>query len=89
YADNMETTARPTIDQKIARKEAELARLRQQGRALETGQKIVLGGLLLNAARNDPAIRKWLIAELPSAVTREVDRKRLAPIVAELVKLDG
>ena len=39
--------------------------------------------------RNDPAIRKWLIAELPSAVTREVDRKRLVPIVAELVKLDG
>ena len=86
----METPSpHPTLDQKIARKEAELARLRQRSRALETGQKIILGGLLLNAARTDPAIRKWLIAELPSAVTRDVDRKRLVPIVAELMKLDA
>ena len=32
-----------TIDQKIAEAEAKLARLRQQSRALENVQKIILG----------------------------------------------
>lgn len=76
-----------SIQQKIAQKEAELARLRQRSRALENGQKIILGGLLLNAARHQPRIRQWLLTEAEKAVTREVDKKRLAPLLDELAKL--
>jgi len=76
-----------TLEQKIAETEAKLARLRQQTRALENGQKIILGGLLLNAARQQPRIRKWLLDEVAKAVTREVDKKRLAPLLDELAKL--
>jgi len=72
-----------TIPQKIARKEAELARLRQQSRKLETGQKIILGGMLLNAARTDLKMRAWLLAEA-AKVSREADQKRLAPLLDEL-----
>lgn len=51
-----------TIEQKIAQKEAELARLRNQSRALENGQKIILGGMLLAEARKDAKIRQWLLS---------------------------
>jgi len=76
-----------TIAQKIAQKEAELARLRQQSRKLENGQKIILGGMLLNAAKTDPNIRAWLLNEA-SKVYREADRKRLAPLLANLATID-
>ena len=46
-----------TIEQQIAKAEARLARLRNQSRQLENGQKIILGGMLLTAARHDPKIR--------------------------------
>jgi len=75
-----------TIEQKIAQKEAELARLKQQSRALENGQKIILGGLLLAASRKQPKIRQWLIGEA-SKLQREADRKRLAPLLNELANL--
>lgn len=73
-----------TIEQRIAEKEAELARLREQKRKEENGQKIILGGLLLNAAKSEPKIRDWLIKTAQEQVTREVDKKRLAPLIAEL-----
>lgn len=76
-----------TLEQKIAQKEAELSRLRQQSRALENGQKIILGSMLLNAARNDQKMRKWLLDEVAKVVTRDVDKKRLAPLLAELAAL--
>ena len=43
-----------TLEQQIAEAEAKLARLRTQSRQLENGQKIILGGMLLAAARHDP-----------------------------------
>ena len=73
-----------TLEQKIAQKEAELARLRQQSRALENGQKIILGGMLLNAARKDREIRQWLLKEAKTAITRDVDVKRIAPLLDDL-----
>lgn len=76
-----------TLEQKIAQKESELARLRHKSRALETGQKIILGGLLLNAARKEPCIRKWLLDETAKVITRDADSKRLAPLLDELTKL--
>jgi hypothetical protein len=76
-----------TIEQKIAETEAKLARLRQQSRALENGQKIILGGMLLAEARKEPRIRQWLIDKSNELITRDVDRKRLEPLLAELAAL--
>jgi hypothetical protein len=73
-----------TIEQRIAEKEAELARLREQKRKEENGQKIILGGLLLNAAKTEPRIRDWLLKTAQEHITREVDKKRLAPLLVEL-----
>ena len=73
-----------TLEQQIAEAEARLARLRTQSRRLENGQKIILGGMLLAAARHDSKIRAWVIKESAQAVTRDVDKKRLAPLLKEL-----
>ena len=73
-----------TLDQKIAEAEDKLARLRKQERSLENGQKIILGGMLLNAARRDPKMRDWLLEEVARFITREVDQKRVKPLLNEL-----
>ncbi len=73
-----------TIEQQIAEAEARLARLRTQSRQLENGQKIILGGMVLAAARHDPRIRAWVIKEAEKGVTRDVDKKRLDPLLIEL-----
>ena len=78
----------PSIDQKIAAAEDRLNRLRQQSRQLENGQKIILGGLLLSAARHDQRIRKWLLDEAAKSVTRDVDKARLAPLLDELAAMN-
>ena len=70
-----------TLKQKIAEAEDRLARLREQSRRTENGQKIILGGMLIHAARKDTKIRAWLLAEAERSVTREVDKKRLAPLL--------
>ena len=76
-----------TLEQKIAALDAKIARLRNQYRRLETGQKIILGGMLLNAARQEPTVRAWLLKEAQRTVTRNVDKKRLAPILDEMTSL--
>lgn len=77
----------PTIEQQIAAKEAELARLRNKRRELETGQKIILGGMLLRAAREDARIRDWVLKEAAKTVTRPADQKRLQPLLDELAAM--
>ena len=76
-----------TIEQKIAEAESLLARLRSQERKQETGQKVVLGGLVLNAAREDARIRTWLLQTIEKKVTRDADKKRLASLIDELSKM--
>ena len=76
-----------TLEQKIAAIDAQIARLRTQDRKLETGQKIVLGGMLLNAARQNEKVRAWLLQEASRNITREVDKRRLAPLLEELAAL--
>ncbi|WP_423812471.1 hypothetical protein [Pseudomonas asiatica] len=78
-----------TLEQKIAQKEAELARLREKSRALENGQKIILGGMLLAEARKDAKIRRWLLDMARATVKRDVDQKRLEPLLAELEAIKG
>jgi hypothetical protein len=77
-----------TIEQQIAGAEARLARLRTQSRQLENGQKIILGGMLLAAARHDAKMSAWVIQEAEKAVTRDVDKRRLQPLLDELKAMD-
>lgn len=73
-----------TLEQKIAALDAKIARLRTQERKLDAGQKIILGGMLLNAARREPRIREWLLKEVANSIMRDVDKKRLSPLLDEL-----
>jgi hypothetical protein len=73
-----------SLAQQIAEAEARVARLRIQSRKLDNGQKIILGGMLLASARHDPKMRAWVIKEAEKAVTRDIDQKRLQPLLDEL-----
>ena len=73
-----------TKKQEIAELEARLARAKTEDRAMETGQKIILGGMLLQAAKRDPKMAAWVIAEAAKAITRKIDQDRIAPLLAEL-----
>lgn len=77
-----------TLEQKIAALDAKIARLRHQSRKLETGQKIILGGILINAARKDAHVRNWLLKEATRSVTRNIDKTRLSSIIEELNRLN-
>jgi len=80
-------TAR-TLEQQIAEAEARLARLRTQSRQLENGQKIILGGMLLAATKHNMKIRAWVLEEADKAITRDIDKKRLQPLLDELRGMD-
>ena len=73
-----------TIEQQIAAKAAELTRLLDKQRRLEHGQKSILGGFLLNEVKADAKIRTWLLRRVAETVTRDVDKKRLAPLLEDL-----
>lgn len=77
-------TKTKTPAQQIATLEAKIARLRQKDRALENGQKIILGGMILSLARSNPKIAKRLLEEIEKTVTREIDKNRLATVIEEL-----
>ncbi len=73
-----------TIEQQIAKAEAKLARLRNQSRQLENGQKIILGGMVLASARHDCPYSFLGHQGSGKAVTRDMDKKRLQPLLDEL-----
>ena len=73
-----------TIEQKIAQKEAELARLKAKSRKLETGQKILIGGMMLSLARNDADIAKLLLDKIRNEIVKDADKKRVESVVIEL-----
>lgn len=50
-----------TLEQKIAQKQDELARLKEQSRKLENGQKIIIGGMFLSLAKKDAGIAKIVL----------------------------
>lgn len=74
--------------QQTAKLDKQLAQLQTQKRKEETGQKVILGGLTINAARHNMKYRKWLRDEIKQHVTREADLKRLAPLLTEFDELD-
>ena len=75
-----------TLEQKIARKEQEVAKLKEQARKLETGQKIVLGGVILAEAKKHPQVAKHLLVYINENLTRKADIDRLENVVEELKK---
>ena len=73
-----------TIEQKIARKEAELNRLKEQSRKLENGQKIITGGMMLSLARKDTQRAKTLLEDIEREVTKKTDLDRMQSVIDEL-----
>lgn len=76
-----------TIEQQLAELDAKRAGLLEKQRKLDTGQKVILGGLLLSEAKEDPRIRDWLVKQVAEKVTRKADTDRLEPLIAELKAL--
>lgn len=73
-----------TLEQKIAALDAKIARLRYQERKLETGQKIILGGLLLKAAHQDKYLGDLILKIADIELMREIDKTRLEPLLQRL-----
>ena len=73
---------RLTPEQRIARHEQAIARLKAQqnrrSRQLETREKIVVGSTVIAAMRRDAGLRGWVSSLLSSHVTRELDREAVA-----------
>lgn len=75
-----------TVEQKIAQKEAELARLKEKKRKLENAQKIVIGGMMLSMAKGNPIVSKKLLDWINEHVDRKTDLNRLESVIDELQK---
>lgn len=74
----------PTIEQKIARKQDELNRLKTKQRKLETAQKVVIGGMVLSLAKDNPDRARQLLIDINENVTRKTDLDRLEGVIDEL-----
>lgn len=75
-----------TLEQQIAQKQDELARLKEKAQKQENAQKIVLGGMVLAVARKNPQFAQSLLAMIDKEVNRDTDKKRLTNIIVELQK---
>lgn len=73
-----------TLEQKIAQSEDKTARLKDQARKLENGQKIITGGMVLSIARKDPQRAKTLLEDIQREVTKKTDLERMQLIIDEL-----
>lgn len=75
------------LEQKIAQKQDELARLKEKKRKLETGQKIIVGGMMLSIARKDKKTAQMLLDNIRIHVNKDIDLKRIEGLVSELERL--
>ena len=66
--------AKKRLAQAKARLDALNARIATEGRRLDTRRKIILGGLLLDAATKDQRFA-GIVTELTHRISRESDRK--------------
>lgn len=73
-----------TIDQRIAQKEDEIARLKEKSRKLENGQKIIIGGMMLSLARKNDRIAEMILDNIKREIDKNTDLKRLETVMAEL-----
>ena len=74
----------PTIEQKIARKQDELNRLKTRQRKLETGQKVIIRGMMLSMAGDVPQIAEQRLKWIDGNITRKTDLDRLEDVITEL-----
>ena len=74
---------RRTPEQEYAYLTQRLARLKatqhERNRKAETREKIVIGGAIVKAMKNDPEWRQRVVALLNVDVTRPQDREAIAP----------
>ena len=57
-----------TLEQQIAQKQDELARLKEKAQKQENAQKIVLGGMLLSVARKNNDVARMVLDNALSAL---------------------
>lgn len=57
---------------------------KKKARKAEARQKIILGGLLMSKARQNEKTKQWLLHAIETEISREADKKTLAPLIAEL-----
>ena len=74
--------ARRTLEQQLADAEARAARLRTQfkkaARKADARRKIVVGGMVIAAMKDDPALHAQITGLLRQRVTRPEDRQVVA-----------
>ena len=79
---------RLTPEQRIARLQAQLAqektRLHKRSRQMDTREKIVIGGAVIKAMRENEAFRWQVVAILQTDVTRQIDREAIASWLAPI-----
>lgn len=75
-----------TLEQKIAQKQDELSRLKEKARRLENGQKIIIGGMMLAMAKDNPTVSKKLLDWINEHIKRKTDLNRLKSVIEELQK---
>lgn len=73
-----------TLEQQIAQKQDELARLKEKAQKQENAQKILLGGMVLAVARKNPQFAQSLLSMIDKEVNRDTDKKRLDSVISEL-----
>mgnify|MGYP006981759802 CR=1 FL=1 len=73
-----------TIDQQIAEATNKLQRLKSKKKTRDTRLKIVVGAAMLAEARANPDMAQQMTQVLQARVTRPVDIKEIAPLLAEL-----
>lgn len=73
-----------TLEQKIARKEAELQRLKGKKDKLLTRQKIIVGAVMIDEAYITPPQAQALIEVLESNITRKSDLTAVQPLIDDL-----
>ena len=95
YDDNQQQPIQPTtnksqnkksltLEQQIAQKQDELARLKEKANQLSNAQKIVLGGMLLSVARKNNDVARMVLDMISKEVNRDTDKKRLESVIIEL-----
>jgi hypothetical protein len=77
---------RAALVKQIAQAEAQLNLIERRGgkaRARDTKRKIIVGGTVLSAMQNDPALTAQVIALLRVKVTRPADKAALLDLLNE------
>jgi len=73
-----------TVEQQIAEAEAKLARLKKKAKANETRRKIIVGSVVITDALKDGDAARNLAALLRRTVTRDIDKKEITDLLAQL-----